>query len=112
MASTTHSSNSFHKDIPLERRRSTSSVDSDPVGVYFVRSKQPLCIEYRTDSRQHGPHDTTRHSRWPIFLRMRGSVVPAMILPLSFITLWSTCVTCIYKWVYHDSKYLIQPVQK
>ena len=100
MASTTYSNKSTHKDSPLERRRSTSSVDSDPVDVYFVRPKQSLCIEYDTDPKQHGPHDTTRHSRWPIFLRMRGSVVPAMILPLTFITLWSTCVTCISQWVY------------
>jgi hypothetical protein len=107
MASTTYSSNSTHKDIPLERRRSTSSVDSDPVGVYFVRWKHSLCIGYDTDIKQHGPHDTTRHSRWPIFLRMRGSVVPAMILPLTFITIWSTCVTCIFKFVYHDSKSLV-----
>jgi hypothetical protein len=110
MASTTYSSNSTHKDIPLERRRSVSSVDSDPVGVYFVSCKQPLRIELDTDSKQHGPHDTTRHSRWPVFLRMRGSVVPAMILPLTFITLWATCITCISKFVYEGSKYSISAV--
>lgn len=109
MTSITNRSDDSHKyndDIPLERRHSINSTDSDPVGVYFVRSKQALCVcgGYGTDLKQHGPHDTTRHSRWPIFLRIRGSVVPAMILPLTFITLWSTCITCIFKFVYHDSK--------
>jgi len=113
MASTTHSSNStskFADSIPLERRHSINSVDSDPVGVYFVRQKPSLSIEYGTDHKQHGPHDTTRHSRWPVFLRIRGSVVPAMILPLTFITLWSTCITCISKFVYPKSKCFISAV--
>lgn len=113
MASTTHSSNStskFADGIALERRHSTNSVDSDPVGVYFVRQKPSLCIEYGTDLKQHGPHDTTRHSRWPVFLRIRGSVVPAMILPLTFITLWSTCITCISQFIYPKSKCFISAV--
>lgn len=113
MASTTHSSSStskFTDGIALERRHSINSVDSDPVGVYFVRQKPSLCIEYGTNLKQHGPHDTTRHSRWPVFLRIRGSVVPAMILPLTFITLWSSCITCISKFVYPDSKCFISAV--
>ena len=48
MASITNHSDDSHKyndDIPLERRHSINSTDSDPVGVYFVRSKQALCVE-------------------------------------------------------------------
>jgi hypothetical protein len=39
---------------------------------------------------------------------MRGSVVPAMILPLTFILLWATCITCISKFKYPGSKYFLQ----
>lgn len=47
MTSITNRSDDSHKyndDIPLERRHSINSTDSDPVGVYFVRSKQALCV--------------------------------------------------------------------
>lgn len=48
-----------------------------------------------------GPLDVTRHSKWPIFLRLHGSVTPEMILPLLFVGAWSTAITCISKFV-HD----------
>jgi hypothetical protein len=81
------------------------------LSVSTLYAKQCDCISsMNTDLKQHGPHDTTRHSRWPIFLRIRGSVVPAMILPLTFISLWSSCVTIISKFVYEGSKYFIPAV--
>ncbi|KID96424.1 UPF0187 domain membrane protein, partial [Metarhizium majus ARSEF 297] len=42
-----------------------------------------------------GPRDTSKHSKWPIFLQMHGSILPKMILPLIFIAAWSTAVTVI-----------------
>ncbi|EXJ96334.1 hypothetical protein A1O1_01460 [Capronia coronata CBS 617.96] len=48
-----------------------------------------------------GPLDLKRHSKWPYFLRLRGSVLPKMILPLTFVAAWATAVTCISKFV-HD----------
>ncbi|KAG5984607.1 hypothetical protein E4U55_004049 [Claviceps digitariae] len=44
---------------------------------------------------QHGPRDLSHHSRWPQFLRLRGSVMPSMISPLLFVAVWSTCITAI-----------------
>lgn len=41
------------------------------------------------------------HSKWPIFLRLHGSITPEMILPLVFVGGWSTMITCISKFV-HD----------
>lgn len=46
-------------------------------------------------SLQVGPRDPDRHSKLPYFLRLHGSVLPKMILPLVFMTVWSTLVTCI-----------------
>ncbi|OCL11852.1 membrane protein [Glonium stellatum] len=47
-----------------------------------------------------GPRDLNRHSKWPVFLRMHGSVTPEMILPLILVGGWATCITCISKFVY------------
>ena len=41
-----------------------------------------------------------KHSKWPFFMRMHGSVLPKMILPLVVVTLWSTLITCICEFVY------------
>ncbi|KAB8220376.1 Bestrophin, RFP-TM, chloride channel-domain-containing protein [Aspergillus novoparasiticus] len=48
----------------------------------------------------HGPRDLDKHSKWPIFLRMHGSVLPKMILPLSFVAAWATLITLISKFVH------------
>ncbi|ETI28869.1 hypothetical protein G647_01321 [Cladophialophora carrionii CBS 160.54] len=47
-----------------------------------------------------GPRDMNHHSKWPFFLRIHGSVVPKMILPLFFVACWATLFTCISKFVH------------
>jgi putative membrane protein len=42
-----------------------------------------------------GPRDPYRHSKWPFFLRLHGSVLPKMILPLIVVAGWTTLITCI-----------------
>ncbi|KAE8142236.1 UPF0187-domain-containing protein [Aspergillus pseudotamarii] len=49
----------------------------------------------------HGPRDLDKHSKWPTFLRMHGSVLPKMILPLSFVAAWATLITLISKFVHN-----------
>lgn len=36
-----------------------------------------------------------KHSKWPFFMRMHGSVVPKMILPLTVVALWSSAITAV-----------------
>ncbi|OSS52328.1 hypothetical protein B5807_02361 [Epicoccum nigrum] len=48
-----------------------------------------------------GPRDLDHHSKWPVFLRMHGSVTPEMVLPLLFVAGWSSMITLISKFV-HD----------
>ena len=47
-----------------------------------------------------GPRDMNHHSKWPFFLRLHGSVVPKIIVPLTFVACWATLFTCISKF-YH-----------
>lgn len=42
-----------------------------------------------------GPRDMAKHSKWPFFMRMHGSVLPKMILPLFVVAVWSTAITLI-----------------
>ena len=48
-----------------------------------------------------GPRDIQKHSKWPIFLQMHGSILPKLLLPLFFVSVWSTAITCIHELV-HD----------
>ncbi|KAK4149503.1 Bestrophin, RFP-TM, chloride channel-domain-containing protein [Chaetomidium leptoderma] len=43
-----------------------------------------------------GPRDIQKHSKWPIFLQMHGSILPKLILPLLSIAAWSSWITCIH----------------
>lgn len=54
----------------------------------------------RTEESFTQPRDIERHSKLPYFLRMHGSITPRMIVPLTFVGLWATLVTCISHWVY------------
>jgi hypothetical protein len=64
----------------------------------WIASSAPL-----TNLSQVGPRDLDHHSKWPIFLRLHGSITPEMILPLIFVGGWATAITCISKFV-HDRK--------
>ncbi|KAF2125122.1 UPF0187-domain-containing protein [Dothidotthia symphoricarpi CBS 119687] len=71
------------------------------------RSWRHRTVTYKPVSRRHtvksleghdyfvGPRDISKHSKWPFFLRMHGSVFPKMIVPLTVVALWSTAITCI-----------------
>ncbi|KAJ5462881.1 hypothetical protein N7475_007825 [Penicillium sp. IBT 31633x] len=49
----------------------------------------------------HGPRDMDKHSKWPIMMRMHGSVMPKMIMPIMTVAIWSTAVTVFSEYV-HD----------
>ena len=42
----------------------------------------------------------SKHSKWPFFLRMHGSVLPKMLLPLVVVAAWSTAITVISEMIY------------
>ncbi|EAA31531.3 hypothetical protein GE21DRAFT_7013 [Neurospora crassa] len=57
----------------------------------FRRVHNPLEIDdYFT-----GPRDTQKHSKWPLFMQMHGSILPKMMLPLLGVGAWTTMLTVI-----------------
>jgi hypothetical protein len=61
---------------------------------YFVRLLSQQCLP------KSGPMDPLTYSPFPYFLRLRGSVLPKMIIPLLFVAGWSTMITCISHFVW------------
>ncbi|TKA81377.1 hypothetical protein B0A55_02078 [Friedmanniomyces simplex] len=90
----------------------TSNEKSSPgVGInsrsntsYFASSTPSMDQDEHTDILEgifFGPRDVVRHSKWPYFLRLQGSVLPRMIIPLAFVGAWATTIVCVSKLV-HD----------
>ncbi|KAJ3574159.1 hypothetical protein NPX13_g4460 [Xylaria arbuscula] len=48
-----------------------------------------------------GPRDVSKHSKWPLFLQLHGSITPKMIIPLIAIGAWATLITVLSKRYYH-----------
>jgi putative membrane protein len=48
-----------------------------------------------------GPRDLDSHSKLPHFMRLHGSVMPKMIVPLLVVGAWATLITVISKYVYN-----------
>ncbi|KAK7932059.1 hypothetical protein PG985_002771 [Apiospora marii] len=40
-----------------------------------------------------GPRDLQKHSKWPLFLQMHGSILPKMVVPLLWVGAWSSIIT-------------------
>ncbi|KAJ5543688.1 hypothetical protein N7513_007196 [Penicillium frequentans] len=83
---------------------------------HSILSRQPSFLEHLADSRDsqfpvqnrgeieryfHGPRNMTKHSKWPIVMRVQGSIMPQMILPLFLVGGWATLITCISHF-YHN----------
>ncbi|ORY08055.1 Bestrophin, RFP-TM, chloride channel-domain-containing protein [Clohesyomyces aquaticus] len=84
-ASNGHSNGDSSKPAAKAKKAaSVKSDDSDDLDDYFF-----------------GPRDLDHHSKWPVFLRLHGSITPEMVLPLLFVGGWSSMITCICKYV-HD----------
>lgn len=83
-------------EIPLEQVMSPPS-PAVPIAPNLFRQQTSLDIDdYFT-----GPRDSRKHSKWPLFMQMHGSILPKMILPLVFIGGWAAAITLIHKKV-HD----------
>lgn len=99
MSGTDKSPSSTTSELPTSTSKHdvppTHNTDSPPVSRYHFKSSESFDLnEYF-----RGPHNIQKHSKWPFFLQLDGSVTPKMILPLLLIGAWSTLITCISKFV-------------
>lgn len=78
-------------EIPLEQQ-TTNVPGSRMAAAIPVTRRHTLNLE----DYFAGPRDMDKHSKWPLFLQMHGSILPKMIVPLICMSAWSTCITLIY----------------
>ncbi|KAF3935130.1 hypothetical protein ABW20_dc0102002 [Dactylellina cionopaga] len=51
------------------------------------------------DAYFNGPIDATESSKLPYFMRLRGSVLPGLIIPMLFVAAWAIWITCVHELV-------------
>ncbi|KAL4919459.1 Bestrophin, RFP-TM, chloride channel-domain-containing protein [Aspergillus aurantiobrunneus] len=102
-----HANNTTHSSPPSEKSSNQGRITPRPTFLEnLADSRDSQFMLNRRDSDDleryfHGPRDLDKHSKWPIMLRMHGSIMPKLILPISFIAGWSTLITLICRFV-HD----------
>jgi hypothetical protein len=82
-----------HTPNPFSRKNTSLDLDD-----YFVSRgiRSQACVSpVNREMLQKGPRDIQRHSKWPLFLRMHGSILPKMILPLLAVGAWASAITVI-----------------
>ncbi|KAK8044000.1 hypothetical protein PG993_004024 [Apiospora rasikravindrae] len=75
------SANNAQEEFPLSPRVHTPNP--------FSRKNTSMDI----DDYFSGPRDLQKHSKWPLFLQMHGSILPKMVVPLIWVAVWSTIIT-------------------
>ncbi|KAI1821467.1 Bestrophin, RFP-TM, chloride channel-domain-containing protein [Xylaria intraflava] len=88
-----------HIPLPTPPGRSTSTPNP------FSRKNTSIDL----DDYFSGPRDIAKHSKWPLFLQLHGSITPKLIVPLIAIGAWATLITVLSKEFYHI-ELSIQPV--
>lgn len=79
-------------EIPLTNVISPGSPGIPVTPLPFQRTSSLDIDDYFT-----GPRDIAKHSKWPLFMQMHGSILPKMILPLLVVGAWSAAVTILCK---------------
>ncbi|TLS25113.1 hypothetical protein PpBr36_07957 [Pyricularia pennisetigena] len=57
-----------------------------------------------------GPRDTQKHSKWPLFMQMHGSILPKLIMPLTFMGLWAALITSMHMTDYFKKRGVVVSV--
>ena len=87
--------------------RTVKSMDNGSPLSYITSSPKlsvipgaPLRNSVDLDAYFSGPVDPAKHSKLPFWLRIHGSILPKLIIPLIFVAGWSSAVVCISEYVH------------
>jgi len=82
------------REIESSNGSSTSKIPARNIA-FQPPSRHQTTHSLELDDYFAGPRDMQKHSKLPLFMRIHGSVMPKMILPLIFVGAWATAITCI-----------------
>jgi len=96
--------NAAEQPAPLNTQKArdvTYDINEDdyPTSPNGVRTPNPFSRRQTSidlDDYFAGPRDIAKHSKWPLFMQMHGSIIPKLLVPIVFLGCWATCITCIH----------------
>ncbi|KAI2610402.1 UPF0187-domain-containing protein [Hypoxylon fragiforme] len=86
-------------EIPSDQQKSSGIVQEDAYPMSPQRhtpnpySRRNTSLDL--DGYFTGPRDLSKHSKWPLFMQLHGSILPKMIIPLLVVAAWATLITVI-----------------
>ncbi|KKY16537.1 hypothetical protein UCDDS831_g07036 [Diplodia seriata] len=87
--------------IDMESKPLEATFSPDPqVAPAMRKFRQKRTKSIDLDDYFEGPRAIDKHSKWPMFLRMHGSIFPELVLPVISCGLWATLITCVSRFVY------------
>ncbi|KAI1196696.1 Bestrophin, RFP-TM, chloride channel-domain-containing protein [Nemania serpens] len=102
-----HNGVSHNGDGTIVREVTNPMTSSRPNSVLNPFSRKNTSIDL--DDYFSGPRDIAKHSKWPLFLQLHGSITPKMIVPLIAIGAWASLITALSH-QYEHIELSIQPV--
>lgn len=85
--------------IPNDKQSNNSTVVEDfPISPRGATTPNPFSRKNTSvdiDDYFSGPRDILKHSKWPLFMQMHGSILPKMIAPLIIVAAWATAITVV-----------------
>lgn len=91
------SNTEFSDNTAASSSSSSSSHGGAPASYTPLKKSNRQRTAFALDNYFAGPRDISKHSKWPLFLQMHGSILPRLIVPLFFLGGWATAITCISK---------------
>ena len=90
------------KSKPMVEANATTSSSSRASTAHLSHQDNTWMFHADLDLEDYfrGPRDIYKHSKWPYFMRMHGSILPKMLLPLFFVGCWATAITLIDHFVH------------
>ncbi|OJD29329.1 uncharacterized protein BKCO1_8400030 [Diplodia corticola] len=87
--------------IDMESKPLEATFSPDPqVAPAMRKFRQKRTKSIDLDDYFEGPRSIDKHSKWPMFLRMHGSIFPELVFPVISCGLWATLITCVSQFVF------------
>ncbi|CAK7218025.1 hypothetical protein SBRCBS47491_003366 [Sporothrix bragantina] len=83
--------------VPKSNTEFSTTTDGSPPAFKTLKEKNRQRTTFAITNYVAGPRDISKHSKWPLFLQMHGSILPRLIVPLFILGGWATAITCISK---------------
>ncbi|KAK7725625.1 hypothetical protein SLS57_003690 [Botryosphaeria dothidea] len=86
--------------LDIETKPLEAAFSPGHIAPQMIKYRQKRSKTIDLDDYFEGPRAIEKHSKWPMFMRMHGSIFPELILPVICCGLWATLISCVSHYVH------------